>query len=142
MPASEPLDLNWRRPREALVVKVIAELERGNGIEGGLKVEYQIDAGRRLVDLNLAHNKGLRDITALQGVPLVGLNLSGTAVTDLEALRGMPLRALHLRWCKGTRDLRPLLECPTLEKLSIPEHVTEVEFLRKGLKGLTSITYQ
>lgn len=68
------------------------------------------------IRLELGGMKGLKDISAIEGLPIVELTLNDTEVPDLRPLTGMPLRMLR---AGGTRiaDLRPLTGMPLQELL-------------------------
>jgi formylglycine-generating enzyme required for sulfatase activity/serine/threonine protein kinase len=61
-----------------------------------------------LSSLNLADCERVRYLTALKGMPLTELDLSGTQVADLTPLEGMPLTWLKLSGCTRVKDLTPL----------------------------------
>ena len=86
----------------------------------------------------LTNNIGLRDISALAGLPITKLNISGTSVKSLQPLAGMPLQQLCVRSTK-VRDLTPL---HTLERLwSLDCSYTEVSDLAPlhGLEKLNTL---
>ena len=51
-------------------------------------------------------------------------------LTDITPLAGMPLKTLSLSGCSNLKDLSILKSCKQLEKLTIPEHLVDKEFLR------------
>ena len=63
------------------------------GLPGG-PVKYAIRARGLILELDLANNKKLTDLSALAGFPITHLDLSGTGVMDLSAFRRMPLHSL------------------------------------------------
>ena len=75
-------------------------------------------AGQPIKALTLEACAALKDISALEGLPLQRLVLDDTAVEDLRPLAGAPLKELSLNRCKNIRSLKPLKDCP-LESLSV-----------------------
>ncbi len=138
-PALPPLDPKWvaavaRMPAVEQLKAAVAELRKRNpGFDG--KVEHVEDLGkvyelcfstdavsdispvRALKDLkvlrcrNAAGTGKLMELTALHGLPLQTLDISGNPVTNLAPLDGMPLTELD---CSRTRvtDLTPLNLAP------------------------------
>ena len=62
-------------------------------------------------------SESLADLTPLQGLPLIKLDLTGTNVSDLSPLQGLPLEELNLSGSKVT-DLAPLKGMP-LKRLNL-----------------------
>jgi len=91
--------------------------------------------GLPLTHLDL-RSTGVSDISALKGMSLKSLSLSYSKVDDIMVLKGMPLKELCLYKCDRLANLSPLVECEQLERLAIPEHCKEIEFLR-NLPNLT-----
>ena len=107
--------------------------------------------GMPLKNLNLGYTQ-VRDLSPLQGMPLESLGLvavpatdlhplkgmalsgylhaGGSGINDISVLKGMPLKELTLDGCKNLHDLTPLAECRQLERLTIPVHCADIEFLR------------
>jgi len=52
-------------------------------------------------------------------------------VSDITVLKGRPLKELDLRGCTELQDLSCLVECRELERLAVPAHCTDIEFLRE-----------
>ena len=73
-------------------------------------------------------------------VPLEVVGLLYTDVTDLGPLAGAPVRELWLTHCDKMKDLRPLLECRQLAKLSVPLSCEDVECLR-GMPSLSEVEF-
>ncbi len=94
--------------------------------------------GLSLIKLDLS-GTNVSDLSPLQGMPLEELNLSGSKVTDLAPLKGMPLKRLNLRG-NAVADLSPLAGMP-LESLNVDR--TDVRSLAplRGmpLKSLTVV---
>jgi len=103
--------------------------------------------------LNISHTS-ISDLSALQGMALRELNITGCPISSLAPLAGLsvevlkagldkrvhslePLRRLPLRYLDLGQgkyaDLRPLLDCPTLETLIVPDApgLTELRQLPK-----------
>jgi len=78
----------------------------------------------------LLNGTRIDDITPLRGMPLKTLDLTETLVADVSPLAGLPLRELDLFRCELVSDLQPLLQCTHLEKLRIPHHCMDIEYLR------------
>jgi serine/threonine-protein kinase len=79
-------------------------------------VSLQALEGLPLVHLDISRTR-VRDLTPLKGMPLRELNLNETPVSDLEILASLPLERLHLNACPVS-DLTPLAKLP-LQELSI-----------------------
>jgi len=96
--------------------------------------------GAPLIDVSLGRNRSVADLTPLAGAPIEVLRLRSIPITDITALKGMPLRILSVHGCEKLKDLTPLAECRKLERLAIPEHCTDIDFLRDlpNLKVLTN----
>ena len=73
--------------------------------------------------LDLSGNAHLRDIKPVESLPLIRLDLSGTAVADLSALSSTPVQRLLLQGCGELRDLSPLGRCRTLRAVVLPDHI-------------------
>jgi len=69
-------------------------------------------------DSNVGGKSKLSDLSALAGMRLKIFYCNATAVSDLSPLRGMPLTVLR---CNSTpvSDLTPLVECRSLESISL-----------------------
>ncbi len=57
---------------------------------------FKSDQNGRLTVDGLANRRDVKDLSALEGMPIQSLNLAGTQVFDLEPLRRMPLTSLTL----------------------------------------------
>jgi hypothetical protein len=87
------------------------------------------------------NNTNVVDLAPLAGARLVSLSLTGTEVDDLRPLQKLPLKELALGRCEKLRDVRPLAACVSLERLMLPQQVTDIEALRK-LPGLRFLSYE
>ncbi len=87
------------------------------------KASFNFEDGK-IVGVNLAGCK-VKDISALQNLPLVSLNLSGNPVTDLVPIAGSNITTLVLARTR-VRDITPLQGLP-LEHLDL--HHTQVKNL-------------
>jgi Leucine-rich repeat (LRR) protein len=87
------------------------------------------------------NNTGVVDLAPLAGAPLAFLSLTGTDVDDLHPLQKLPLKELALGRCENLRDVRALAACVSLERLTIPRQVTDIESLRK-LPSLRFLSYE
>jgi len=83
----------------------------------------------RLTGLHLNKTQ-VRDLSPLKGMPLNELFLSETPVKNISVLAPLPLTTLTLDGCTELHDLRPLAKCKSLQKLAIPAHSTDIDFLR------------
>ena len=75
-------------------------------------------------------NCQVADLSALAELPLRYLHIANCPVTSIEAVRTMPLHTLYLVDCKQLNDLTPIADIENIRHLAIPEHCTEIEFLR------------
>ncbi len=103
-----------------------------------------------LMSLEL-HGRHLKNLDELKEMPLKMLSLVATDIQDLSPLSGMPLESLRiykgkikeinvistlmleeltLEKCYYIQDLTPIAECPTLERVLVPSHVRDIDFLR------------
>jgi len=83
--------------------------------------------------IDLSGNPQLRDIGPLLGLRMGRLDLSGSAVTDLQPLARAPLDRLILDGCEQLKDLSPLTNCGHLRGLILPRHI-EVDVARTQLR--------
>ena len=81
----------------------------------------------------------LADLAIVRGRKLRELHLRDTKVADISVLAGMPLTFLVLNGTAVT-DLRPLLRCPDLQRLVLPEGARDVAALG-ALTGLAEISF-
>ncbi len=81
------------------------------------------------------------NLTQLKGIPLNALDISLTLITDLSPLSEMPLKVLATNGCQRLTNLTPLINCKTLEKLSIPDQIKNLDFLR-AMPNLKFIDYR
>ena len=96
--------------------------------------------GRYLTNLFPIRNTGLktlsligtrvRDLTSIKYLDLESLRLSGSLVDDISAIENMPLKELYLEKCYYIKDLTVISTCYSLEKLLIPSHISNIDFLR------------
>ncbi|MBA3687189.1 MAG: hypothetical protein H0W72_18370, partial [Planctomycetes bacterium] len=98
----------------------------------GSQDAFSMTSGGKLGDAfwTVRPGDGLRrsdvvDLTALAGMPIETLNLSGSGVLDLTPLAGMPLRLLDVG---GTRikDLAPLARSPLAHLLAVGTRITDL----------------
>lgn len=101
------------RPSPRTLDEALADLRQETP---ALKADVQVAADG--IKLILADNPTLRSIQPLAGLPLLELDLSRTAVTDLSALAGMPLRRLDLSR-SAARDFQPLAGLRALKVLEL-----------------------
>ena len=86
-----------------------------------------------------ASDTPLADLSIVKGMKLHTLMAARTQITDISLVAGMPLEQVHLGGCKIT-DISPLLKCPTLKSVVLPQGSTDVESLRT-LPKLMRISY-
>jgi hypothetical protein len=125
-----------REVEEEVVEQAIEELRRVNeDIADLVSIYYIHDSG---LELNLAGNPdlwdlspiahlpvrklnlaqtGVKDLAPLSGMPLQTLNIDGTRVEDLSPLNGLRLKEIHANGCR-IKDLSPLRGMP-LESLQV-----------------------
>jgi hypothetical protein len=96
--------------------------------------------GMPLTSLRLDRTK-VSDLSPLQGMRLKVLGLRETDVRDLSPVTGMPLEELTLDGCTQLADPRAIADCTQLERLTIPSHWKEIEFLRR-CPNLESLSYR
>lgn len=94
---------------ETEVEKAIAALKAKNRIEAELLAFPEIHGGR--VDLILAGNEKLKDLSGIEKLPVRDLDLTGTGVRSLLPLKSMPLESLILDGAPLT-SLRGIEGCP------------------------------
>jgi hypothetical protein len=87
-------------------------------------------SGMPLFELNLYYTN-VKDFRPLKGMRLERLYLGATKIRDIHLLADMPLKELMLDHCAQLQDLRPLIRISTLERLTIPEQVKDIKFLKK-----------
>jgi hypothetical protein len=95
--------------------------------------------GMPLFELNLYYTN-IDDFSPLKGMRLEKLYLGATKVKDIRFLENMPLKELMLDHCSELHNLRPLRSVSTLERLTIPENVRDIKFLRE-LPNLKYISF-
>lgn len=81
--------------------------------------------GLPLERLDVAHN-AVTNITPLSASPIKVLRLHYTGVSDIRIVAGLKLEELTLDHCAKVRDLRPLLNVPTLKRLTVPEGAMQI----------------
>lgn len=92
--------------------QAMAQLKRDNpNMKTPPKASFEEDG----VVLNLCRVGGLHSISALAGLPIRSLDLTGGAMSTVEPLSGMPLRSLNLMDCGRVTDLSPLTGMPLTE---------------------------
>jgi serine/threonine protein kinase/Leucine-rich repeat (LRR) protein len=115
------------------------------------RIDLSVLKGAPISELHIGRS-GIADLTPVRDLPLRSLGLWGNPVTDLSPLRGMqieeltieqtrvsdvspliglPLKKLYLRGCADLTDVSALVKIPTLEKLTIPMNIQNIEVLRQ-----------
>ena len=74
-------------------------------------------------------NTALSSLEIFRERNLRNIDFSGTMVTDLAPLAGMPLYTVQFYKTKIS-DIRPLLQCPALNKIGLPRSVSNTSALR------------
>jgi serine/threonine protein kinase len=103
---------------------------QGLGLNGTRVNDLSVLTGMPLSVLGLS-GTAIRSIDDLQDLPITRLDLSDTAISSIAALVGMPLQRLELSGCANLKDLKLLIECPDIERLSVPATITNITYLRK-----------
>jgi eukaryotic-like serine/threonine-protein kinase len=96
-------------------------------------------AGCKNLEVFDASDTALPDLSLVKGMKLSTLIVARTAVADISVVTGMPLETVDLAGTKVT-DLSPLLKCPTLRSLLLPEDPQDVQSLHT-LPNLARISY-
>jgi serine/threonine protein kinase/Leucine-rich repeat (LRR) protein/Flp pilus assembly protein TadD len=86
-----------------------------------------------------ATDTALSDLEPVRGRRLKEIHFSDTRVRDISVLAGMPLERVFFRNIDAA-DVTPLLQCPTIEDILLPEAARNVEMLRP-LPRLARISY-
>ena len=86
-------------------------------------------AGLQLRQLIAQHNRQLRSLTGIEGMPLTLVSIVGTNVTDLSPLGGAPLETLRMGGVLVT-DLSPIRDCPVRNVQADGTPLTTIEALR------------
>jgi tetratricopeptide (TPR) repeat protein len=118
----------------ALGLKAVERLSLNAPIQGAAALtDLGALRGRPLSELTLVGQRGISDVSPLKGLPLLSLDISGTAVTDIKPVLGPALRQLNLTDSAVT-DLRPLAGS-RVESLNIsPQRI------RHGIAELPAVT--
>lgn len=103
-------------------------------LEGRDVTDLSALRGMNITSLTLDSTK-VRDLDDLSRLPLNSLRIYNGLVRDISGLKTLKLTELRLEKCYFLNDLEPLADCHQLDKLLIPPHVTEIDFL-KDLSGL------
>lgn len=74
---------------------------------------------------------GIRDISDLANSTIHSLTIEGSKVRDINVIKSLKLTELILDRCYFLQDVKPVTQCPTLERLLIPPHITEIGFLHQ-----------
>ena len=86
--------------------------------------------GMPLKELSLGFNKNLRDLKPLAGLPLEKLAANLLPLIDLSPLHGLPLKELLMHNDGDiVPDFSPIAHCPTLERISLPNAISDLSFL-------------
>jgi hypothetical protein len=114
------LSFRGLRSPEIAAMPKLPRLDVLNLADSRLLVNIRGLGGLPLKELNLSRTR-VRDLTPLRGMPLERLHLAGSEVRDLSPLEGSPLTYLDLSGALSIRDLSPLMQCPKLETLILPQ---------------------
>lgn len=74
----------------------------------------------------------IRDFSPLRSLALDQLRIVNSFIKDIQFVKDLPLLELQLEKCYQLTDLTALASCPRLEKLLIPAHVKNIEFLKSA----------
>jgi Leucine-rich repeat (LRR) protein len=92
--------------------------------------DFSLMAGCTNLEVFDASDSAPTDLSPPKGMELRTLTIARTPVADLSVLAGMPLESVDLTGSQVT-DPTPLLKCPTLTKLGLPDNAAKnIESLR------------
>ncbi len=80
--------------------------------------------------LDISGDRNICDISALKGLPIASLNLTGTGVADLSPLTGMPLTRLDLTGCRSVTDLDALKGMRLRSLVVQSGHIRNIDVLK------------
>ena len=83
------------KPLTHKLTQALTELQNQNTISAIGSDKYSISQGH--ISLDLSDNMGLKDVSALQGLPIENINLNGTSVTNLSMLKNCGIKKLRAR---------------------------------------------
>ena len=104
------LFINGKSVTDLLPVRALVSLKVLSCVDGPLSDLSPLE-GMPLVSLDVGGTK-VKDLSPLEGMPLASLHLKSAQVSDLGPLEGMPLTNLSLWRCSQVRDLKPLAGMP------------------------------
>ncbi len=103
------LDSGWQGLGQYLTVDRQGQLEIVlMGKRGFTKKSLNALAGVPINHLKIISIPELTDLTPIQKLPLVSLDINGADITDLTPLKSMALKDVRLSNCRQLRDLSPL----------------------------------
>ena len=112
-------------------LKLIKELQiRSLEIHGRNLKSLRAIRNMDLTSLSLDETR-VRKIDILANFSLTTLKISGSLLSDIDVVSKLPLKELCLERCYNLQDLSSIEQCTQLEKLLIPPHITEIQFLKK-----------
>ena len=76
-------------------------------------------------------NNNIKSLAPLKQMQLESLECHNNLITDITPLKGMPLKNLSLNECNELKDISSLKDCLTLERLTIPAGITDLEVIKK-----------
>jgi tetratricopeptide (TPR) repeat protein len=83
-----------------------------------------------LKHLDCADNQ-ISSLAPLRGIKLESLECHNNPITDISPLKDMPLKTLTLNGCTELKDISLLKNCRSLERLTVPAHIKNLDFLKK-----------
>jgi len=95
---------------------------------------------RKIEKLDCADNM-IISLSPLKSLKLTSLECHNNPITDISPLQNMPLKTLTLNGCTKLKNIDILKNCKTLEKLTLPTHIKDIDFLKK-LPNLKYINYE
>jgi Leucine-rich repeat (LRR) protein len=102
-------------------------------------VDFSPVAGCVKLEVFDASDTALANLSVVKGMKLRTLMVARTAVADVSVVAGMPLETVSLVGTKVT-DLSPLLKCPTIKSLVLPQEPRDIESVH-ALPNLIKISY-
>jgi serine/threonine protein kinase/Leucine-rich repeat (LRR) protein len=120
--------LNLARTRVQDISPLAGMPLRSLVLEGLGLSDLSVLKGMPLNTLSVQSNRGVSDLSPVSDAPLEYLIMGFTGVSDIKPLQRMPLKTLSMDFSQ-VQDFSPLRGHPTLERISLPFGVTDIEFL-------------
>jgi Leucine-rich repeat (LRR) protein len=120
--------LNLARTRVKDISPLAGMPIRSLVLEGLGLSDLSVLKGMPLNTLSVLSNRGVTDLSPVSDAPLEYLIMGFTGVSDIRPLQRMPLKTLAMDFSQ-VQDFSPLRGHPTLERISLPFGVSDIEFL-------------